>query len=186
MPQKKKIAAGIDGQFLSTKQTQRPRNKAVMEVFEYIMDLENNPEINRAFKLRFFGLTPCRDEENMQRLYNWMSLEIDSLEQQSMVFEPVLGIMRKLCFETDKYYEAVRVRKKMMALDWTSDESFEKSLDAIISHLLGKKIVYYKTIKTNRNRKLKRKYSNKNKNHNNSVCNFLFFCVTKKKYTLPH
>ena len=167
-----KFYTGMDGQYLSSKKCERPSNDVIMDVFEDFMDLDNFPEVKRAMKFRLFGLNPCADDQAVDIVYNWMKLDKVELEQQNKVFEPVLALIRKLCFDHDKYSENVIVRKKKFEFDFDNNETFAAKMDEVLNHLGDKRNVYYKNIKENKDKRLKEKYSENGTvdlNHNHNI-----------------
>ena len=108
------------------------------------MDRDSYPRVKRAWKLRLFGTNPVTDETVIEFAYKWMSLEIDALEKQSKVLEPMIELWRKLIFKHDQYRDEVTVRGKKFELEWESWDDFKDVMDEIVTHLLGKEVRYYK------------------------------------------
>ena len=134
---------GLDGQYLSINKTARLKNKIIEEVFDGIMAIEKGSEVEKAWKWRFFGRFPVYDNETLEIFYQWMQEEIKELEQQDKVYQPMMGIMRKLFFQNETYEQEIKAGKEKMPIDTSSFEAFKKCMKDIIEQYLDKKEQHY-------------------------------------------
>ena len=154
---------GVDGQYLAYYDAERPSNDAVIEVFDDMLDFDNNPLAAKAMKYRLFGTNVCPNNKHYEVIRAWMCMKFEALLKQCKVFEPVLLAMRKLLFKHEKSQKAVRVRAKTMDMDLSTIETFKVAMNGVIKHCLGKEKIYFENIEKNRRKRLKAKYSTKSK-----------------------
>ena len=124
---------GYNGQYLSTKKTQRPPAN-VIKIFDQFMDFENEEykHISIKWNLRFFGQDFDLDGDEYKTWKFFAKKYQQHLDLQDKIYLPIIRIERKLFFEGKRYHNEVKVRDQKMVINWDSFEEFNESFVKII------------------------------------------------------
>ena len=164
---------GLDGPYLAVNKTARAPIKDLEPVFDEILNVEGSPIVKKSMKWRFFGVNPPKDKKKREMILKWMSSTQNHLEDKANVLQPIIAVMRKLYFQTETYTKkGVLARGKRIKIDWTSDDTFSKSMDDIIKIYLEKKQQY----KENRTKK---KSEAKDRKKEVGIVYDIFFVIQK-------
>ena len=126
---------------MATKAKQRP-SKEVIEIFDELLDVDNNDELKHLMKYRFFG-TSIPPKNDVDIFLNYDSMINEDYVDQDKIYWQILKLHRKCFFESQKYQEKVISKKMQFELIWSTPDTLAECFEAIILGLKHSKQLYH-------------------------------------------